>query len=930
MKRLTMALLATACALAGTDVFARRLVWTGNANDSWKNTSLWYVQSPWANAGSYPGADDDIVVSINHPLVLDTTNADNFEVLNGSKGVCLPEPTSQFRIIATNESPVTISVPIVGGYNVAVGDPSYGMVEISGSGTLYLTATGMRNYHTRIFTVNSAKVWLPQNNDLELSQYFLGNTTVSNGATLHLPTCHNGGLNNGNNYVAIRELYGDGTLTASENTEVRFTGTDGVFAGVLDTEIKLFNGGKQMLTGTNSVMTRIQLVYNAYQKFATDNGVLGVMKFGKSGEPSSIGTSSQFGANVRGATYLYLGQGEETDKRYNIFGTDAGYDTLDGGATGGLVFTGTGGFRAVSYPKYNCVVCLSGSNTVPCVIDGQFNENDTSYHVAILKKGTGTWRFSDPTLRGVTLGDYRSIRGSISVDEGVLQFDTITPRGEYSSIGTASLLKGTALGEWDNLPYVDWAFSLGGTNSTLTGLAEGTLEYTGTTTGLIEGRRVRLEADGRLRANGPKKLRYRMAETTSARAKTLSLDGEALVTNEVRGVFDTATHPVSIVKEGGGTWLLGGKSPLHGDLKVKGGKLIVENYPLGSQYTWFKFTIKNLFDPVKPSSSKVTASVRFLGLYDADGLCHTANTKCAEDMRAAAIEPGEAGYATMRKFSKGAYSASTAPQHNHNPTNMFRYTPVYDANPYNLSGKNSGYYPRLAEETTWIPMVVRLTNGAPAVASYDWSITYGFESDNKGGFHWAPNIWSLEGSVDGTHWENLNPDGGDFSITTNDYPHLKGDVYFVYSKGYMGSANFTTRAAGNAYWHSGGFAIRGTCTNSYVTLSSVRSVQVDGGATLEIKGEGDVTFSSLSVDASKGCGTIKGGSFAADGTVSLENYPKDGMARAMPFDLSGTTDAENISHWNVEVDGAARSRWHVKYADGQLTIFPPGMNINIS
>lgn len=914
-------LLTAGCILACMDVSARRLVWLGRADSSWKDASLWYVQNPWGKAGSYPGSDDEIVVPIDHPLVLDATNADDLEVLNGSKGVCLPEVTSLFRIIAANDSSVSVSVPIVGGYNVDEGDGEKGMLEISGSGTLQLTAKGMKSYYMRLFIVNGSDVWLPQNSDLDLGQYKLGGTIVSNSASLHLPTCHNGSLNLGNNFVEIRELYGDGTLTASEDAQVRFTGSNGVFAGILDAHIRLFNGGRQMLTGTSSTMTLYPRAYDAKQKLATDKGVIGVMKFGNPGEPSSIGTYGEFRADVNGGTYLYLGSGEVTSKNFYLVGNANGYDTFDGGATGGLTFTGTGGFRASSGDKYNCVVCLSGSNTVPCVIDGQFNENNSSYLVSAMKKGVGTWRFSDPTLRGVAIGDYRSFRGSISVDEGVLQFDTIAPVGEFCSVGCASVLKGGTLGEWAKLPAVDWAFSLGGMNSTLNAMAEGTLEYTGTQTGLCDGRRVRLEADGRFRANGPKKVRWRIADTTSARAKTLSLDGEATVTNEVRGVFDTAEHPVSIVKEGGGTWLLGGKSPLHGDLKVKGGRLIVENYPLGSKYTWFKFTIKNLFDSVNPSWSKSTASVRFLGLYDVEGRCQTLGTKCAEDMRAAAIEPGEAGYATMRNFSKGVYSSVP---NDHNPTNMFTYTSVFDTLPYNLAGTRGGYYPRLDDKLSWIPIVVRLTNGAPEIASYDWSITYGFIG-TPGGFHWTPNVWSLEGSVDGTHWEDLNPSGGNFSITTNDYPHLGTNRSFVYSGGSMNAANFTTRSGLNAYWHEGGFAIRGTSTNSYITLSSVRSVQVDGGATLEV--DGDVAFSSLVVDVAKGCGTIKGGTFPADGMIQLENHSAGGVTLSMPFDLYGTTSPENIARWSVRIGSEVKRSLRARYAAGRLTIYPVGIRI---
>ena len=520
---------------------------------------------------------------------------------------------------------------------------------------------------------------------------------------------------------------------------------------------------------------------------------------------------------------------------------------------------------------------------------------------------------------------YRKFRGTISVDEGVLQFDTVARPGEYCSVGLATQLKGPKLGVWANMPDAGWAFSLGGTNAALKALAEGTLEYMGEKAGLCDRRRVRLEADGRFRANGPKKIRYRMAATTSARAKTLSLDGASMATNEVHDVFDTAEHPVSVVKEGEGTWLLGGEQSFHGDLKVKGGKLIVQDYPAGSPYTWFRFTMKHLFDSVT-GASKGNTAVKFFGLYDADGFCQTLDIREAEGGLAAAIEPGQTGYDTVRSHSKGGYS--NAGWNNDNPTNLFRAADntVFDTRMRNVGGDNLGY-PRLSDESTWLPMVVRLTNGAPAIASYDWSTVYGWTSGDKAGFQWMPCQWSLEGSVDGIHWENVKLDGGDYIITTNDCEAVKYSSRFIFSNGALSWSTSATPTAGSAGHHSGGCAIRGTSTNSYAVLTNVRSVQVDGGAMLELDGV-DATFGRLTVDASKGCGTITGGAFAADGTVDIENW-QGGDARSMGGDLSGAADAANISRWSVTVGGVEKARWHVKYADGKLIVFPPGTHINI-
>lgn len=927
MKRKLMAAICVAAAVFAAK--ARNLVWTGDVGDSFTAPNKWSIQDTSTYSTTPPGPDDKIVIGIHKPITVDISDETNLGVVNGCLGICLAETTSKCYIVAPEGYDRSITVPIVGSYNTAKGDLSRGQLFVSGPGTVRLCATNMYSYAMSTMDIyGGAKVYLPQNQDLLLSLYRLGDIAISNSATLYLPARHNGSLNNGANYVQMDSLFGDGTMSALEVTELRFNGSRGVFSGVLDTNVRLFSHGRQMLTGTNSTMNRAAIVYNSYKKWATSNGVLGVMSLGKSGEASSVGTVGYFSINVHGGTYLYLGEGEEVTKYFRPYSATDGYNVIDAGAHGGLVFTGGGGVLntepSVSKPTANCIIGLSGSNTTACVFRGRFTEsaaNGTRYYLStVVKKGTGTWRFADPALDGLNVPDYRNFRGSISVDEGVLQFDTIAPTGEYCSVGIASELKGPNLGVWTNLPNVDWAFSLGGTNAALNALAEGTLEYMGAKAGLCDRRRVRLEADGRFRANGPKKIRYRMAAKTSERAKTLSLDGASMATNEVRGIFDTAAHPVSIVKEGEGTWLLGGMSPLHGDLKVKGGKLIVENYPAGSQYTWFRFTVKNVFDPV--SGSKGCVSVRFLGLYDANGRCHTVKTACAEDMRAAAVEPGEAGYDTTRKFTRGSYYTG----HDHNPTNLFRTNPVFDLNPYSPTD-SSGYYPRINNALTWVPMVVRLTNGAPEIASFDWSNTYGFTGGNKGGFQWTPNVWSLEGSVDGINWENVKLDGGDFSITTNDCPQLANGAYFIYSGLAQSQANFNTRNGNNAYYHTGGCAIRGTCTNSYVTLTDVRSVQVDGGATLEIEGTSGVTFDNLTVDASKGCGTITGGAFAADGTVEIENW-QGHDAKSMGGDLTGAADAANISRWSVKVGGVERSRWHVKYSDGKLTVFPPGLRVS--
>ena len=927
MNKVCFCAAAAGACLVSLSAAGAEFIWNGKAGDGrWKNPGNWQMRSGTTSQLGYPSTGDSIWVAIDYPMTLNVSDAESVAVLNSVDIVHLPETRSDFRITVPEGSDVTVTKPIAGGSD-AKGVTTRGRLYFSGSGTIRLASTNLSDYATSVFFVDGTDVWTSQAPDLALNSFGMGVVTVTNGATLHLPTCHNGQLNKGGNFVTIAQLWGDGTVDAAETTELRFSGSGGVFSGVLGEKIGLFSGGRQYLTGTNSPMKgkSAPIVYNAYQKWSTGAGVLGVEKFGMSGDAvSSIGKCSYFTAQVYGGTYLYLGKGEVTDKYYSPYLCGDGICSIDGGDFGGLQFVTNGGVKVAGTMKWNCVFGLNGSNETACVLRGQYGEANDNYLLTTVKKGSGTWRFADPSKDGLTVGSYRKFRGTISVDEGVLQFDTIAPRGEYCSVGRATMLKPPTLGEWANLPDVDWAFSLGGTNSTLKALAEGTLEYTGTNAALCIDRRVRLEADGRFRANGPRKIRYRMAESTSARAKTLSLDGSSTATNEVSDIVGSASAPVSVVKEGLGTWAIGGVHPLCGDLTVRGGKLIVRNAVVGTPYSWFRYTIKDLFPRVdgKTTLPNNEVSVRFLGLFDADGWCQTWQSREAEgNYGDIPIEPGECAYVRKVGHSKGGYSSVP---HDDNVTNIFCAATVYDAC---VDAKGSGtgneLRPKITDPSTWVSYVVRLTNGAPAIASFDVANTYGWNSGNKGGFHWTPCEWLLEGSVDGLHWENVKPEGGDYVINTNDWPALAKDGMFIntnlpYDKAY----DKTALSPKSPYRHSGGWEIRGTTTNSFEILKNIGVVQVDSGATLEIV-NAQSEISKLCVDAQLGAGTIKGATFAANGSVRIKGYSKDKLS--IPFDLSGSTDVENLADWSVSVDGKKSAGYRVGYADGKLKIYPPGI-----
>ena len=194
---------------------AENYVWTGGGADAkWTTAANWYVQTPWQQATECPKAGDVILVGIDFPMPLDLSDAESVGVLNSVTSVQLAESGSIFNVSVPSGADVTIDTPIRGGMGAA-GNYACGQTYFTGSGTVRLAATNMQDYCMNVLSANGTDMWLPQDGDLLLNAYQLGSVNVTNGATLHMPTRHNGSLNGGNNYVMAQRLYGDGGIVAS-------------------------------------------------------------------------------------------------------------------------------------------------------------------------------------------------------------------------------------------------------------------------------------------------------------------------------------------------------------------------------------------------------------------------------------------------------------------------------------------------------------------------------------------------------------------------------------------------------------------------------------------------------------------------------------------------------------------------------------------
>jgi hypothetical protein len=152
------------------------------------------------------------------------------------------------------------------------------------------------------------------------------------------------------------------------------------FSGRIGGALKVVSNGVGSFLGTNSTfsgsMSLTHYVETSSGGVPFAKYILGVANFGRAGESSAIGTNGIVYSRYRGGRFLYLGDGETTDKKFivrleQIVNSDAVPFEIDGGAAGGLVLEG-GEFdneyagSAAAIPR----ILLSGTNASPCVVAG--------------------------------------------------------------------------------------------------------------------------------------------------------------------------------------------------------------------------------------------------------------------------------------------------------------------------------------------------------------------------------------------------------------------------------------------------------------------------------------------------------------------------------------------------------------------------------
>ena len=306
-----------------------------------------------------------------------------------------------------------------------------GVLEKTGEGKLNLAAhkkwsgSGTTHDYEIALDVKEGTLRLPKVDADTFNLY--EHITVADGAVLVTPD---------RSSVQLRGLWGGGMVTNESETicSVLITPNwgefarpvfDGVLGGKLSVQIR--QNGYQSFSGAASTFPDgISMGY--------ENGELHVASFGSGpNSPSSTGRSatavSASGLNTR---IVYEGEGETTSKNFYLYSP---LSIFDSGEHGGLVLGGD--FRLWSSIKSSttqrCLVLAGENPDNECVISGKFdpdghstNENHTQWHIT--KRGAGVWRF--------TADDHANFSGLIAVENGILAFDSIAPRGEQCALGT--------------------------------------------------------------------------------------------------------------------------------------------------------------------------------------------------------------------------------------------------------------------------------------------------------------------------------------------------------------------------------------------------------------------------------------------------------------------------------------------------------------
>ncbi|MBP3406627.1 MAG: autotransporter-associated beta strand repeat-containing protein, partial [Kiritimatiellae bacterium] len=488
------------------------------------------------------------------------------------------------------------------------------------------------------------------------------------------------------------------------------------------------------------------------------------------------------------------------------------------------------------------------------------------------------------------LDTYYQMRGVWGVDEGTLQFTSLAEKGFISSLGIATELFKDYCGAKEESMRASYAFTLGGDST------EGALEYVGDKDEFCSDRNVWLYGDGAFVNNASSKIRFRGvssvtgSESPSARSVKFTVRGESTAENEILDITDSAERPISVVKDGAGTWVLGGEQSFRGSLVVKNGKLIVRR---PETYTWHRWTITSKEGAIGAANNYF--QMHEFALFDSEGKRQNCDLSLNGDY--AALGYGQVAYGTDKIAVPTAADRDLHRLFDDRRNSVAGDTYGWQVIMRPPNSNNGLQVPIRAEPESWIPIVMRLPENHQEITAYD--VAY-YQTNNHVR---SVTSYFVDGSLDGVHWDRLS---------TVDAVGDTNAGYWQYG-GVSFSGDERTKP------HANGCPIASAPAKLFDVLNNVKSVSVNSGA--ELVFEGDIVIPALSFDCEAGGGTFRGCKFAEkDGSIDIYNVPDGSTKIDFGWTFNGCSGVENIKGWAVLQDGVETSRYSISVQGGNKVV----------
>ena len=927
---------------------AAALCLCANANAETKVWSGAVNNYDWTESGNYqgglPSAGD--TVELPDGVSVQLNDAASFAFVNTLD--CIT-PASNATLTVSLATGVTNSLEVPFTAYPAVTSPYYGRIVKMGGGTLFLNSMKIDNgesgdkrkyldYYCRL-DITEGDVAMKQNAGSKNGQ--IGVVTVSSGATLFPYADPSVTLTYEVCATYFAEMWGSGSIRAMTkpagsykyfwlHPDYSLTQSDSVFEGVIGENLSVYANGRWQLTGTQSTCNPgIQL---ANGKDRGENGPrLAVAKLGKENETSSIGKGKNQIVSFRatGGYLLYTGTGETTDRKFHVqSGGDTQYRSfIDGGIHGGLDIAGD-----VSVSHYQGKMerlVLTGADSTTNKISGALTSGDQQQSsggltggLFFIKRGLGAWRFAD-VVSGKKLNvGLRENRTGFTIEEGTLQFDSLADTNRYCSLGLGTRLQEPYGGAYDTSHDVDYFFRLGRTSANgsipvleLSGL--GNADW-GVNVGT---RKVAMAGSGRI--SNASNNRFRLGGVSALaggaeETKYLYLGGTRDGGDEILDLTDGAGK-LGVVKDGPGTWTLGGDVDFTGLLDVREGTLVVKRY--SSRNTWFRFTATEMLQNCdaqydawaalqtdqaakNPKGQGFLFAGVELGLFDREGNLITRGiTNCWKSCN---VDPYGVGY--DRTGAGGIGSIYGTGDGSRTLDQLFdgSFDGSHFWHTYWASNGDCGYLTQ-DNPNGWTPVVFRLTNGAPEVASWDLGRYYNI-SGNAAYREITAAI--LESSPDGVNWTTVT------NMTS--IPMATSGVR------YWSSDFSTVPSAGVSALHTG-WPLQGDSGRTWTVMPNT-PVKVASGATLradisENEAAGKPVLSDITI-ASAGGGTIDGFAFASSGTLKIDGTTSGAGVISIPFTFANADGLANLASWSVQVNGSPVKNKTLSVTESGVTINP--------